>query len=83
MAPLALWGCSDRSSFNSMDVTGADFWKDFHQKVPTGDSYTIDHTAFTYVYDEAGRLRLAVKHDKPSEKTAEDIRRLLAQAQAD
>lgn len=53
----------------------------FYQKVPTGNSYTIDHTAYTYVYDGSGRLRLAVKHDQPSDKTAEDMRRLLAQAQ--
>ncbi len=182
-APLALWGCSDRPSFHSMDVTGADFGKDFrltdtegrvrtladfrgklvmiffgfvqcpvvcptaliravevrnalgkdgekiqvifitldperdtpevikgyttafdasfiglysdlagtekaakdfrvfYQKVPTGNSYTIDHTAYTYVYDELGHLRLAVKHDQPSEKTTEDIRMLLSQTQ--
>ncbi len=182
-APLAFWGCSDGTSFNSMDVTGADFGKDFrltdaegrvrtladfrgklvmiffgfvqcpvvcptaliravevrdalgkdgekiqvifitldperdtpevikgytaafdpsfiglysnlagtekaakdfrvfYQKVPAGNSYTIDHTAFTYVYDVLGRLRLTVKHDQPSEKTAEDIRKLLSQAQ--
>lgn len=53
----------------------------FYQKVPTGNSYTIDHTAYTYVFDGLGRLRLAVKHDQPSDKTAEDMRRLLAQAQ--
>ena len=182
-APLALLGCSDRPSFHSMDVTGADFGKDFrltdtegrvrtladfrgklvmiffgfvqcpvvcptaliravevrralgkdgekiqvifitldperdtpevikgyttafdpsfiglysdlagtekaakdfrvfYQKVPTGNSYTIDHTAYTYVYDELGRLRLAVKHDQPWEKTTEDIRMLLSQTQ--
>ncbi len=182
-APLAFWGCGDRPSFNSMDVTGADYGKDFrltdtegrlrtladfhgklvmiffgfvqcpvvcptallravevrnalgkdggkiqvifitldperdtpevikgytsafdasfiglyadlagtekaakdfrvyYQKVPTGNSYTIDHTAYTYVYDELGRLRLAVKPDQSSDKTAEDIRRLLSQTQ--
>lgn len=53
----------------------------YYQKVPAGNSYTIDHTAFTYVYDERGRLRLAVKHDQPSEKTSEDIRLLLSQTQ--
>lgn len=53
----------------------------FYQKVPTGNSYTIDHTAYTYVYDVLGRLRLAVKHDQPADQTAEDMRRLLGQAQ--
>lgn len=51
----------------------------YYEKVPSGDTYTIDHTAFTYVYDELGRLRLAVRHDQSSEKTAEDMRKLLRQ----
>jgi len=184
VASLALWGCGDRPSFHSMDVTGADFGKDFqltdtegrlrtladfrgklvmiffgfvqcpvvcptalihavevrralgedggkiqvvfitldperdtpevikgytgafdpsfiglysdlagtgkvarefrvfYQKAPAGNSYTIDHTAYTYVYDVVGRLRLTVKHDQSSEKTAADIRRLLSQTQS-
>jgi len=28
------------------------------------DSYTVDHTAASYVFDPAGRLRLYVKHDQ-------------------
>ena len=53
----------------------------FYQKVPVGNSYTIDHTAYTYVYDGLGRMRLTVRHDQPSDKTAEDIRKLLSQTQ--
>jgi protein SCO1/2 len=53
----------------------------FYQKVPVGDSYTIDHTAYTYVYDARGQLRLTVKHDQPAAKTAADLRKLLVQAQ--
>jgi protein SCO1/2 len=49
----------------------------FYQKVPAGNSYTIDHTAYTYVFDALGQLRLTVKHDQPSAKTAEDMRKLL------
>lgn len=52
----------------------------FYQKVQMGGSYTIDHTAFTYVYDALGRMRLAVKHDQPAEKSIEDIRTLLSLA---
>ena len=49
----------------------------FYQKVPTGGSYTIDHSALTYVYDAQGHLRLAVRHDQPVEETAADLRALL------
>jgi protein SCO1/2 len=35
----------------------------FYQKVPgkTPDSYTVDHTAGSYVFDPRGRLRLLVR----------------------
>jgi len=49
----------------------------FYQKVPTGGSYTIDHSALTYVYDGQGHLRLAVRHDQSIEETAADLRALL------
>ena len=49
----------------------------FYQKVPTGGSYTIDHSALTYVYDAQGHLRLAVRHDQPIQETAADLRVLL------
>ena len=54
----------------------------FYQKVPQGSSYSIDHTAYTYVYDALGQLRLTVKHDQAPEKTAADMRKLLNQAQS-
>lgn len=44
----------------------------------SGSAYTIDHSAGTYVFDPAGRLRLYVKHGEPADKLAEDIRQLLA-----
>ena len=50
----------------------------FFQKVATGDSYTIDHSALTYVYDAKGQLRLVVRHDQPVEETAADLRALLS-----
>lgn len=51
----------------------------FYQKVPgkTPGSYTIDHTAGTYVYDRQGRIRLFVKHGAGPEPILADIRRLL------
>ncbi len=55
----------------------ADSFNVLYQQVPTGDSYTMDHTATTFVFDPTGRLRLAVPHVMPAELVAEDIRTLL------
>ncbi len=49
----------------------------FYRKVPTGSSYTMDHTATSYVFDPAGRLRLAVRHEQDAASVAADIDRLL------
>lgn len=43
-----------------------------------GMNYTIDHSAGTYVFDPAGRLRLYVRHAEAAENIAADIRLLLA-----
>jgi protein SCO1/2 len=52
-------------------------FKVFYRKVPTGSSYTIDHTTTSYVFDPAGRLRLAVRHEQDAASVARDITRLL------
>ncbi|BBD78196.1 SCO family protein [Hydrogenophilus thermoluteolus] len=52
----------------------------FYRKVPTGASYTMDHTATTFVYDPKGKLRLAVPHAMGATQFAEDVARLLAEA---
>lgn len=44
----------------------------------SGPHYSIDHTAGTYIFDPAGRLRLYVKHAEPAASIAADIRLLLA-----
>ncbi len=51
----------------------------FYQKVPNkdGTSYTIDHTAASYVFDPAGHLRLFVKHSQDPAEIAADIRQLI------
>ncbi|THF56195.1 SCO family protein [Pseudothauera rhizosphaerae] len=43
----------------------------------SGTSYTIDHSAGTYILDQQGRLRLYVKHGENAENIAADIRLLL------
>lgn len=56
-------------------------YKVYYKKVdgPTPTSYTIDHTAGSYVYDTQGKLRLFTRYGTKPELTAADIRQLLAQ----
>lgn len=57
-------------------------FKVFYRKVPTGSSYTMDHSAISYVFDPKGRLRLAVKHEQPAASLASDIGRLLKEGRS-
>jgi protein SCO1/2 len=54
----------------------------FYQKVPgkTPGSYTIDHTAGSYVFDRQGRVRLFIKHGAGASPIEADLRRLLAES---
>lgn len=56
----------------------AKHFKVFFAKVPTGSSYTMDHTAMTYAFDPQGRLRLAIRHSATAQETAHDVGLLLA-----
>ena len=49
----------------------------YYRKVPAGDSYTLDHSAMTYVYDPAGNLRLMLRHNQGAADYAADIRQIL------
>lgn len=60
-------------------ATAKDF-KVFYSKVPTGGSYTMDHTAITYAFDPQGRLRLAIRHEQTAASVAADVRLLLQHA---
>ncbi|HEY8977259.1 MAG TPA: SCO family protein [Burkholderiaceae bacterium] len=58
--------------------------KDFKlivQKVPgrTPDSYTIDHTAGTYIFDPEGRIRLFASQSLDPALLTEDVKALLAE----
>ena len=59
--------------------TAKDF-KVFYSKVPGTDpgSYTIDHTAGSYVFDRAGRLRLFIRHGQGPDPIVHDLRELLS-----
>lgn len=52
----------------------------FYQKVQgkQAGSYTMDHTAGSYVFDPQGRLRLFVRHGQGAEPIAHDLKLLLA-----
>tara|TARA_R110001599_G_scaffold64023_3_gene179288 strand:- start:953092 stop:953643 length:552 start_codon:yes stop_codon:yes gene_type:complete len=55
-------------------------FKVFYQKVPgtTPGSYTLDHMAGTYVFDQQGRIRLFLRYGIPAESIAHDLKILLA-----
>lgn len=59
-------------------VTAKDF-KVFYEKVAgkTDTSYTLNHTAASYVFDAEGRLRLFVKHEQTPQSIAADLKKLL------
>ena len=54
-------------------------FKVFYQKQPgkTPESYTMDHSAGTYLFDPEGRLRLFMSYGQPADAYAHDIRMLL------
>ena len=54
-------------------------FKVFYQKVPgkTATSYTIDHSAGSFVFDRDGRVRLFVKHAQGVDALVGDLKRLL------
>ena len=68
---VGLWGTPERIR---------EVAKEFHvyyQKVPAGNSYSIDHTALTYIFDPEGRLRLAMGHKQTTQQYIADLRRLM------
>ncbi len=56
-------------------------FKVFYRKAPGRDpgSYTMDHTAASYVFDPRGRIRLYVRNGMPAADLASDLRQLLAE----
>jgi protein SCO1/2 len=55
-------------------------FKVFFAKVPgKGDSYTIDHTAASFLFDAQGRVRVYTRYGSGPQALADDLRRLLAE----
>lgn len=54
-------------------------FKGYYAKVPGADpsTYTVDHTAGTYVFDKQGHLRLFIRHGQTPALIAHDLRQLL------
>lgn len=72
---LGLYG--DRAA---TEKVARDF-KIFQQRVPgpDGKSYTIDHTAASYVFDTRGHLRLFVRHGQNGAPLLNDLKLLLSE----
>ena len=66
------------ASMEDLEKVTKDF-KIFYKKVPgkSSTSYTIDHTAGSYVFDTKGTLRLFLKHQQGPQPIAEDLAKLL------
>jgi len=70
---LALYTTPEQTAVLAKD------YRVYYKKVPgpTPTSYTMDHTAGSYVYDTEGHLRLFTRYGTKPELTAADIRLLL------
>ena len=57
-------------------------FKVFYSKVPgkTDTSYTVDHTAGSYVFDTKGKVRLFTRYGSGAQALIDDLKILLAQA---
>ncbi|HWD21677.1 MAG TPA: SCO family protein [Burkholderiales bacterium] len=54
-------------------------FKIYYEKRKQGDSYTVDHSAQTYVIDPQGRLRLFIRHDRIASDLPDDLKTLLSE----
>ena len=52
-------------------------FKIYFEKRKQGDSYTVDHSAQSYVIDPQQRLRLLVRHDRLAQDLPDDLRVIL------
>ena len=67
-----------RGDAKALEQVARDF-RIIFQKVPgaTPATYTVDHSAGTFLYDPQGRLRVYEGHGQPPEVFAHDLRELL------
>ncbi|MEY8876171.1 MAG: SCO family protein [Leptothrix sp. (in: b-proteobacteria)] len=69
-----------RGNEDEISATAKAF-KVFYRKAAgnTPETYTVDHTAASYVFDTEGRIRLYVRNGSPVADTAADLKALLAE----
>ena len=69
-----------RGSLAQTQAAAKEF-KVFYAKVPgkTASSYTVDHTAGSYVFDTQGRVRLFTRYGSGTQALADDLKILLAE----
>jgi len=65
-----------RGDLAATKAAAAEF-KIFFEKAKSGDSYTVNHSAQSYVIDPQGRLRLLVRHDRIGSDLGPDLRTIL------
>jgi protein SCO1/2 len=72
---VALRGTADETK------AAAKQFKVFYAKVPgrTPESYTMDHTAGSYIFDTQGHIRLFTRYGSGAEALTHDLKLLLAQ----
>ena len=73
---LALYGTPEQLAAVAKDFKI--YYKKVDGKTPT--SYTMDHSAGSYVYDPAGRLRVYNRYGSGAQALAADVKVLLAEA---
>lgn len=49
----------------------------FYEKIPSGSSYTLSHTATSFVYDTRGNLRLGLSASLNAQECAQDLLTLM------
>src|SRR5690606_31816018 len=63
-------------SLDQIKATAKEY-KVYYSKIQTGSSYTMDHTALSYVYDTQGKLRVALRHNQPIDDFINDIEEVM------
>ena len=68
--------------YGDMEATRrvAQEFKVYFEKRKTGDTYTVDHSAQSYVIDPQGRLRLFVRHDRIGTDLPHDLKAILRES---